>query len=73
MLNKPARLTLGVIGVLIGTVFFILPGSILFLIMGLLLLSFDVPVARKWLKKSQRLMSDGAYKLDKYLLKRRFR
>lgn len=71
MLNKPARMTLGVLGVFIGTVFFILPGSILFLIAGLFLLSFDVPIAKTWLKKSQKMMSTGARKLDKYLLNRK--
>ena len=73
MLNKPLRITLGAICTFIGTVLFILPGSILFLIAGLFLLSFDFPVVKGWLKKSMRAMSIGAAKLDSYLLNRRFR
>lgn len=71
MLNKPVRITLGVIGIFIGTVLFVLPGSILFLIAGLFLLSFDFPQARKWLKKSQKAMAIGARKLDRFLLNRK--
>lgn len=71
MLNKPARITLGAIGVFIGVVFAILPGSIIFLVLGLFMLSFDFPIARKILKKSQKLMSEGAQKLDRYLLNRK--
>ena len=67
MLNKPIRITLGSIGVFIGIVFAILPGSILFLVAGLFLLSFDFPLARKWLRKSQKMMSWGARKLDNML------
>lgn len=73
MLNKPARITLGAIGVFIGTVLFILPGSIFFLVAGLFLLSFDFPLARKFLKKSQRAMHTGSQKLDRFLLARKHR
>lgn len=73
MLNKPIRITLGSIGVFIGIVFAILPGSILFLVAGLFLLSFDFPLARKWLRKSQKMMSWGARKLDNALHTRRYR
>ncbi|MCC2604577.1 PGPGW domain-containing protein [Planctobacterium marinum] len=71
MLNKPIRITLGSIGVFIGIVFAILPGSILFLVAGLFLLSFDFPLARQWLRKSQKMMSWGARKLDKAIYSRR--
>ena len=72
MLNKPIRVTLGVIGVFIGIVFAILPGSIFFLVAGLFMLSFDFPLARKWLKKSQKMMAWGARKLDATISKRRY-
>lgn len=72
-MNKVIRVTLGVLGVLVGTVFAILPGSILFLLGGLVLLSVDFPVARKWLKKCQDGMSIGAKKLDRMLLNRKLR
>lgn len=71
MLNKPARITLGAIGVFIGSVLFILPGSIFFLVAGLFLLSFDFPLARKLLKKSQHAMYIGSRKLDGFLLARK--
>ncbi|UAA40471.1 tellurium resistance protein TerC [Paraneptunicella aestuarii] len=69
---KSLRITLGSVLAGIGVVFFILPGSILFLIAGLLLLSYDVPAARKWLTHCQNAMSKGARKLDKLLAKRRY-
>ncbi|GAB5381003.1 MAG: hypothetical protein Alis3KO_17870 [Aliiglaciecola sp.] len=72
-MNKVIRVTLGVLGVLVGTVFAILPGSILFLLGGLVLLSVDFPVARKWLKKCQDGMSMGAKKLDRMILNRKLR
>lgn len=72
-MNKIIRTTLGVLGILIGTVFAILPGSILFLLAGLFLLSFDFPIARKWLKKCQDGMSVGAKKLDRMILNRKLR
>lgn len=72
-MNKQLRIIFGVIGVFIGTVLFILPGSILFLIAGLVLLSIDFPLARKWLRRSQKAMSNGAIKLDRYLLSRKYR
>lgn len=72
-MNKVIRVTLGVLGVLVGTLFAILPGSILFLLGGLVLLSVDFPVARKWLKKCQDGMSMGAKKLDRMILNRKLR
>ncbi len=68
---KSVRIGLGAILCSIGVIFFILPGSILFLIGGLFLLSFDVPIARKWLRVSQRSMSKGASALDNFFAKRK--
>jgi hypothetical protein len=47
---------------------FILPGSILVLLVGLLMLSYDVPKARDWLRTCQKVMSKSASKLDKLIL-----
>lgn len=70
---KTIRLLLGGISTAIGVFLFYLPGSFLFLIAGLLLLSFDIPLARVWLRKCQSSMSVGAKKLDRYLLARKYR
>ncbi|XOV78424.1 MAG: PGPGW domain-containing protein [Aestuariibacter sp.] len=72
-MNKQLRIVLGFIGVFIGTVLFILPGSIFFLLAGLVLLSIDFPLAKKWLRRSQRHMTKGANRLDRYLLARKYR
>lgn len=72
-MTKAIRLLLGGISTSIGIFLFYLPGSILFLIAGLMLLSFDIPIARVWLRKCQTSMSVGAKKLDRYLLARKHR
>lgn len=69
---KSLRITIGSVLAGIGVIFFILPGSILFLIAGLLLLSYDIPAARKWLAYCQNAMSKGARKLDQLLAKHRY-
>ncbi|GAA0348055.1 hypothetical protein GCM10009092_10540 [Bowmanella denitrificans] len=68
---KSLCITLGIICTLIGTLLFILPGSVLFLLAGLMLLSIDFPVVRNWLNHCQRSMRRGAVKLDSYLLSRK--
>ncbi len=70
---KTIRLLLGGLSTAIGVFLFYLPGSFLFLVAGLILLSFDIPMARIWLKKCQNSMSTGARKLDRYLLARKYR
>ena len=70
-MNKSLRMSIGVLLVAIGVIFFILPGSILFLIAGLTLLSIDVPIARRWLKKCQSMASKSAKSIDRWLLKRK--
>lgn len=72
-MGKTIRIGLGTIMVAAGVIFFILPGSILFLVGGLLMLSYDVPRAREWLRVCQNNMASGARKLDRYLLNRRLR
>lgn len=68
---KSVRIGIGGICCGIGILFFILPGSILFLIGGLVLLSYDIPQARKWLAKCQSAMSNGARRLDNLIARRK--
>ncbi|GAC14658.1 tellurium resistance protein TerC [Aliiglaciecola lipolytica] len=72
-MKKTIRITLGAVLSAIGVVFAILPGSILFLLGGLLLLSYDIPLARRWLQKCQNGMTISARKLDRYILNRKYR
>ncbi len=69
---KSLRIGLGAVLAGVGIVFFILPGSILFLVAGLLVLSYDFPIARRWLGHCQKAMSKGARTLDNFIEKRRF-
>jgi len=70
---KILRLTLGALLFISGIVLTLLPGSILLVIGGLVMLSYDWPRARGWLKYSQRSMTLGARKLDRFLLQRKLR
>jgi len=70
---KIVRLTLGGLLFIAGIVLTLLPGSILLVIGGLVLLSYDWPRARGWLKVSQNMMSVSARKVDRILLMRKFR
>ncbi len=67
------RPTLGAILFIGGIVLTLLPGSILLVVGGLMLLSYDWPRARGWLKYSQKTMTTGARKIDRFLLMRRLR
>lgn len=71
MLAKSIRTTIGIGLVAVGIIFTIIPGSILFVLAGLVLLSVDHAFARGWLKKTQRVARRGAVKLDSWLLNRR--
>jgi hypothetical protein len=68
---KIFRLTLGGLLLTAGILLTLLPGSILLLIGGLMLLSYDWPRARGWLKLSQTAMSNSARKLDRFMLLRK--
>ncbi len=67
------RLTLGAILFVGGIVLTLLPGSILLVVGGLVLLSYDWPKARNWLKYSQKTMTTSARKIDRFLLMRKLR
>ena len=56
-----------------GIVLTLLPGSILLVVGGLVLLSYDWPRARNWLKYSQKTMTNGARRIDRFLLMRKLR
>ena len=70
---KIVRLTLGGILFIGGIILTLLPGSILLVIGGLVLLSYDWPRARGWLKISQNMMASSARRIDLVLLMRKFR
>ncbi len=67
------RLTVGALMLVCGIVLTLLPGSILLVVSGLVLLSYDWPRARGWLKYSQKTMTIGARKIDRFLLLRKLR
>jgi hypothetical protein len=72
-MNKKIRIVFGALLCVFGVMFFILPGSIFVLILGLLMLSFDFPKARKVLAVCQKTMATSARKLDRFLLDRKSR
>ncbi|MBN7824580.1 tellurium resistance protein TerC [Bowmanella dokdonensis] len=68
---KTVRIVLGTLLAIFSVVLSILPGSILFLLAGLMLLSVDFPLARRYLKHCQKIMQTGARRFDRYLLNRK--
>ena len=72
---KKAIVTIsGCLFALIGLIFMIVPGPGLpFILLGLVILSFEYPLAKVWLKKCQRLMRKSAKWLDAQILKRKYR
>lgn len=70
------KILISVVGgflVLLGLVFIIVPGpSMLLLIPGLFILSYEYPLAKVWLRKCQRLLRRGAVYLDKLTRKLRY-
>ncbi|RDV26178.1 tellurium resistance protein TerC [Alteromonas aestuariivivens] len=72
-MKKILRLSAGSLLLIAGIVLTLLPGSILLVLAGLVLLSYDWPKARGWLKKVQKTMSRGAQQADRWLLARKLR
>lgn len=72
-MKKKIRIALGSLLAIVGVVFFILPGSMFVLLLGLLMLSYDVPKAKQWLRSCQKIMSKSARKLDKIILNRKLK
>nr|WP_297347618.1 PGPGW domain-containing protein [uncultured Glaciecola sp.] len=67
------RVFTGIILILCGVIFTILPGSTLFLLGGLVLLSVDFYPARRFLTKVQRAITLSARSLDIFLLNRKYK
>ncbi|MBT0586588.1 PGPGW domain-containing protein [Alteromonas oceanisediminis] len=70
-MNKTLRTIGGAALCITGVIFTVIPGSILLVIAGLVLLSMDHLAARKVLKRTQRSMTRSAAWLDRWLLSRR--
>ena len=73
MQSKHIRAVIGGLLTLVGVVFFVLPGSMFLLILGLLMLSYDFPKAKHYLRICQRAMSRSAIKLDSLILNRKLK
>jgi len=73
MLIKMKNTLLTLIGaslVALGLLFILLPGpAVIFLPLGLAILSLQYSWARVWLKRCQRMMRQSAEQLDRWLLK----
>ena len=66
ILKNKARSACGLILLIIGILFIVLPGpAILFIPLGLLLLSYEYESAKHWLKKYQRYSRKAAVSADK--------
>ncbi|MDT0583658.1 MULTISPECIES: PGPGW domain-containing protein [Alteromonadaceae] len=74
VIKKSARTVVGAGLVALGLIFVIIPGpSLLLIIPGLYLLSYDYAWAKVWLRKCQSLMKKAATKLDAFIAKRKVR
>jgi hypothetical protein len=72
-MKKHVRIALGSLLAAFGIIFFILPGSMFVLLLGFMMLSYDVPKAREWLRWCQNAMAKSARKLDAFLLRRKLK
>ena len=68
-LKRTLRTISGGVCLVIGVVFILVPGpAVLFLPVGLALLSVDYDWAKVWLKKTQRWMKKSAVQTDRFFL-----
>lgn len=73
LIKKSCISVVGGLLVLLGLVFIIVPGpSMLLIIPGLFILSYEYPVAKIWLRKCMKLMRRTAQWIDRKLLKRKY-
>ena len=70
---KIIRSMLGVLLILAGILLTILPGSTVLILAGLALISVDYQYPRKLLGKVQKSMGTASRKLDRLLLRRKYR
>ena len=64
----------GFICLFIGLIFILLPGpAVIFLPLGLGLLSLEFDWAKTWLRRCQRWMRKSAVKMDKLVMKYRYK
>lgn len=70
---KIIRTVLGSLLIVAGIVLTILPGSTLFILAGLVLISIDYKYPRKFLGKVQKSASKASRKMDSFLLSRKYR
>lgn len=70
---RKIRLLGGAVLLVAGIILTLLPGSIVLVLAGLMLLSVDWPPARRYLTRCQRGMAGSARRLDRYLLLRKMR
>jgi hypothetical protein len=70
---KKAIITVvGVVVTLLGLILIVLPGPASLLIpVGLAILSLEYPIARKWLRKFQAILSASAKKADAFFARRK--
>ncbi|MFW8592529.1 PGPGW domain-containing protein [Glaciecola sp. 2405UD65-10] len=73
-LRKLAISIVGGLFVLIGLVFILLPGpSLLLIIPGLFILSYEYPLAKVWLRKCMKIMRNSAKYLDRLFRRKSLR
>lgn len=76
-MNKLKTLSLMCLGwslLVIGVIFILLPGpAILFIPVGLGILSREYAFAKRWLRKYQRYSSDAARRMDDWFTRERFK
>lgn len=65
-IKKVAITLVGSLLLLLGVIMIVLPGpAVLVIPIALAILSLEYPMAKVWLKKSQRLLSKSAQQLDR--------
>lgn len=73
LVRKTIISIIGGLLVLLGLIFVIVPGpSLLLIIPGLFILSYEYPLAKVWLRKCMKLMRNSAKWIDAKLLKRKY-
>lgn len=62
----------GLLMILTGVLLIVLPGpAMLFIPLGLVILATEYPIAKKWLRKFQRMLTASAKKADDFFARRR--